>query len=376
MRDLPAARHSGIRHADLCDGRLRVFVLKVARRPARRASSRRWWAATGHAAADHRGAVAAEARVLRQRRLHARRAWRRCGCPHGVARQLSRRVRQGAVARAGARRRHRRQRARALEGRAGRERRARAGVPVCADAAIRERVSARCAPRFAAGALHRTLGARRRDRCRATWRTSAIATASRSRRSTAACRRSCRTCCRRRRPASSCFGYPSQYTGLQLSGAAAGRSTGTQRQLRRVPHPRAGLRTASRQFLADAARQTGLDPELIAAKLCGRWRNGVPLALSPTQPRRPTCRSSSTTASTTRRRTRLPDAYDDRRGYRCPIGAHIRRMNPRHSTVAGNSGLKRRIVRRGLPYGPPYDPGQSRTTASSAGCWACSSASA
>ena len=32
-------------------------------------------------------------------------------------------------------------------------------------------------------------------------------------------------------------------------------------------------------------------------------------------------------------------------------------MNPRHSTVAGNSGLKRRLVRRGLPYGPPYDPG-------------------
>ena len=52
----------------------------------------------------------------------------------------------------------------------------------------------------------------------------------------------------------------------------------------------------------------------------------------------------------------MPDAFDDRRGYRCPIGAHIRRMNPRHSTVAGNSGLKRRIVRRGLPYGPPYDP--------------------
>jgi len=52
----------------------------------------------------------------------------------------------------------------------------------------------------------------------------------------------------------------------------------------------------------------------------------------------------------------LPDAYDDRRGDRCPIGAHIRRMNPRHSMVAGNSGLKRRIVRRGLPYGPPFDP--------------------
>jgi hypothetical protein len=52
----------------------------------------------------------------------------------------------------------------------------------------------------------------------------------------------------------------------------------------------------------------------------------------------------------------VPDSYDDRKGYHCPIGAHIRRMNPRHSTVAGHSGLKRRIIRSGLPYGPPYDP--------------------
>ncbi len=30
-------------------------------------------------------------------------------------------------------------------------------------------------------------------------------------------------------------------------------------------------------------------------------------------------------------------------------------MNPRHASVAGGSGLKHRIVRRGLPYGPPFD---------------------
>jgi deferrochelatase/peroxidase EfeB len=34
----------------------------------------------------------------------------------------------------------------------------------------------------------------------------------------------------------------------------------------------------------------------------------------------------------------------------------MRRNNPRGSTVAGGSGLKHRIVRRGLPYGPPFDP--------------------
>jgi deferrochelatase/peroxidase EfeB len=112
---------------------------------------------------------------------------------------------------------------------------------------------------------------------------------------------------------------------------------------------------AFEHFLVDAATQTGLDPELIAAKLCGRWRNGIPVALSPASPALdlpPELYNSFDYAPT----SELPDAFDDRRGVRCPIGAHIRRMNPRHGVVAGNSGLKRRIVRRGLPYGPPYDP--------------------
>lgn len=112
---------------------------------------------------------------------------------------------------------------------------------------------------------------------------------------------------------------------------------------------------AFERFLVEGAAQTGLDPELIAAKLCGRWRNGVPLALSPTTAD-PDLSFEKYNAFDYAPTDEVPDAYDDRRGDRCPIGSHIRRMNPRHSMVAGNSGLKRRIVRRGLPYGPPYDP--------------------
>ena len=112
---------------------------------------------------------------------------------------------------------------------------------------------------------------------------------------------------------------------------------------------------AFERFLTDASAQTGMDRELVAAKLCGRWRNGVPLSLSPTTPN-PDLPAEKYNAFDYAPTAQLPDAFDDRRGERCPIGAHIRRMNPRHSTVAGNSGLKRRIVRRGLPYGPPFDP--------------------
>jgi Dyp-type peroxidase family len=108
-------------------------------------------------------------------------------------------------------------------------------------------------------------------------------------------------------------------------------------------------------FLTRASQESGMDREMVAAKLCGRWRNGKPLSLVPDSPDAelaPERYNSFDYAPT----EALPDAYDDRKGDRCPIGAHIRRMNPRHSAVAGNSGLKRRIIRRGLPYGPPYDP--------------------
>ncbi len=109
------------------------------------------------------------------------------------------------------------------------------------------------------------------------------------------------------------------------------------------------------QFLTDAADKTGLDRELIAAKLCGRWRNGVPLSLSPDSPGDHIPMEQRNSFDYVPGGS-APDAFDDTRGYRCPLGSHVRRMNPRHSTVAGGAGLKHRIIRRGLAYGPPYDP--------------------
>ncbi len=118
---------------------------------------------------------------------------------------------------------------------------------------------------------------------------------------------------------------------------------------------------AFEQFLHDAPPTYGMSSELVAAKVCGRWRNGVPLALSPStdtpDPPIPPERMNDFDYAPT---DGHPDAYDDRKGYRCPIGAHIRRTNPRHATVAAAAGLKHRIVRRGLPYGPPYDPARPR----------------
>ena len=105
------------------------------------------------------------------------------------------------------------------------------------------------------------------------------------------------------------------------------------------------------EFLTEQASRTGMSEELIAAKLCGRWRNGTPLVLSP----------DTSTPNPPIPTEALNDfdyvgQYGDERGYRCPVGSHIRRMYPRGQRVAGNGSHLHRIVRRGIPYGPPYDP--------------------
>lgn len=86
--------------------------------------------------------------------------------------------------------------------------------------------------------------------------------------------------------------------------------------------------------------------EVVAAKLCGRWRTGVPLSLSPSSPR-PNEAVSLTDF----------DYADDDDGLRCPFGSHTRRCNPREATIVQRvSNHTRRLVRRGMPYGPRFDP--------------------
>jgi len=105
-------------------------------------------------------------------------------------------------------------------------------------------------------------------------------------------------------------------------------------------------------FLVQYARQEGIDPELLAAKVCGRWRNGNPLALAPDsqEPCPPDERLNDFTYVSD------DPAQDDRLGLKCPIGSHIRRSNPRNQGVVGTDSTHHRIVRRAMPYGPPYDP--------------------
>ena len=105
-----------------------------------------------------------------------------------------------------------------------------------------------------------------------------------------------------------------------------------------------------RRYLDENARRYG-DREKLAAKFVGRWRDGTPLELSPEQP-------DPSIVADNNRNTNFTYG-GDLSGVRCPIGAHIRRANPRDA-FGFNGGLvnRRRIMRRGLPYGEYVPEGE------------------
>jgi Dyp-type peroxidase family len=109
--------------------------------------------------------------------------------------------------------------------------------------------------------------------------------------------------------------------------------------------------------------ETREDQELIAAKLMGRWRSGAPLVLAPEK-------DDPELAGDPQRRNDFNYAKMDPYGYACPLGSHIRRMNPRDTAV---NMQRRRMIRRGGTYGPhlPEDApedGVERGVAAFVGC--------
>jgi deferrochelatase/peroxidase EfeB len=114
--------------------------------------------------------------------------------------------------------------------------------------------------------------------------------------------------------------------------------------------------------------------ELFRAKLVGRWRDGVPLIAAPDfdswqQFNRDYPQPIDGSINAERQHRLVAFGYrDDLAGLHCPIGAHSRRMStrdmldphvtdPNPKNRAGSAlNNRRRILRRGLPYGGINDP--------------------
>jgi len=136
------------------------------------------------------------------------------------------------------------------------------------------------------------------------------------------------------------------------------------------------------KFLDDAAQDAwrrkvpgftgvrGDDKERVAAKLCGRWRSGVPLELSPNSPdydAMPGRYAAQAAAAREAVRAAKPpkqlDDFDYGEDYFAKTGsnAHILRANPRFAPEGADIASAHRVMRRAIPYGPQYKPDEPVT---------------
>ena len=107
---------------------------------------------------------------------------------------------------------------------------------------------------------------------------------------------------------------------------------------------------AYRRFLRERAADRA-EEELLGAKMVGRWPSGAPLALAPD--------ADDPDLGADPARNNAFRYGDDRRGLKCPAGAHSRRANPRDALEQEMSVDTRlhRMIRRGTSYGPPLPAG-------------------
>ena len=85
--------------------------------------------------------------------------------------------------------------------------------------------------------------------------------------------------------------------------------------------------------------------DYVAAKMIGRWKDGTSLVRSPANAHAGDQMNSF--------------GYgDDPEGARCPLGAHVRRAYPRDALGFGAIVARRRLIRRGIPYGELLADGQ------------------
>jgi Dyp-type peroxidase family len=135
------------------------------------------------------------------------------------------------------------------------------------------------------------------------------------------------------------LGYADELGGIQKTEPEVLGRNGTYVVFRKLHQRVAEFR---RYLKANATPQTS--EELLAAKMMGRWRSGAPLALCPFH-------DNPEIGADPHRNNDFLFYEDDSAGFKTPGGSHIRRTNPRDSSIAGVARLHR-MIRRGTAYGP------------------------
>jgi Dyp-type peroxidase family len=139
------------------------------------------------------------------------------------------------------------------------------------------------------------------------------------------------------------LGYPNERG--ELAGGPAWSRDGSYLVFWRLRQHVAAFRLAVRR---EAAR-LGLTPEQLAARLVGRWPSGA-LPGDPIEDEDPGLPDAA------RPEPSRADFLADPDGLRFPLCAHIRKANPRDRSPEVVE--RHRLLRRGIPYGPPLAPDQ------------------
>ncbi|MGH1549689.1 Dyp-type peroxidase [Leifsonia poae] len=107
---------------------------------------------------------------------------------------------------------------------------------------------------------------------------------------------------------------------------------------------------AYRRYLREKAANRQ-EEALLGAKMVGRWQSGAPLAVAPDH--------DDPSLGADPHRNNHFQYGDDPRGFKCPVGAHARRANPRDALDGDGSVDARlhRMIRRGTSYGPELPEG-------------------
>ena len=108
-----------------------------------------------------------------------------------------------------------------------------------------------------------------------------------------------------------------------------------------------------RRFVAERAARLGMDRELLAARMVGRWKSGAPLELTP-------LRDDAALGADENRNNDF-EFGDDPFQRKCPYAAHIRKAYPRDDTGNEAEVRRHRIIRAGIPFGPEVEAGETVT---------------
>ncbi len=139
------------------------------------------------------------------------------------------------------------------------------------------------------------------------------------------------------------LGLADEDGGVQIAPAHTElRDGGTYLVFRKLEQDVGGLRT----YLAGARPGSNQAQKRLAANFVGRWKNGVSLVQAPAA-------APDFDDAGEADLNNFRYAQSDPTGRKCPLGAHVRRTNPRD--IGGqNQARRNRIQRRGIAYGGPF----------------------